>query len=140
MIKFYSSRKDYGFLSNFSRHPITMDGRVWPTVEHYYQAMKSPSTVVQDSIRFADSPGSAKTLGKQVTIREDWEQVKMGIMKDALIAKFTQHPELRDLLMETGYEELIENSPIDWEWGCGSDGQGQNKLGKLLMEVRDEFR
>jgi ribA/ribD-fused uncharacterized protein len=140
MIKFYSSQRDFGWLSNFSRHAIEMDGKSWPTVEHYYQAMKATSTVAQDSIRLADTPGSAKRLGKQVAMRPDWEQVKMEIMKNALIAKFTQHPELRDKLMETGYDELVEDSPIDWEWGCGSDGRGENKLGKLLMEVRQELR
>jgi len=74
------------------------------------------------------------------TIRfEDWEEVKDGIMLDALRLKFTQHSELKELLLSTGDEEIIEDSPIDSYWGCGSDGEGKNMLGKLLMKLRSEL-
>jgi N-glycosidase YbiA len=61
-------------------------------------------------------------------------------MRQALRAKFTQHPDIQKILLETGNEELIENTTKDHYWGCGSTGTGKNMLGKLLMELRDELR
>ncbi len=70
-------------------------------------------------------------------IRGDWEQVKEDIMRRALSQKFTEHGDLRQLLLGTGDEEIIENSPTDYYWGCGKDGTGKNRLGQILMEVRE---
>lgn len=76
----------------------------------------------------------------KVKIRPDWEDVKISIMKKALYAKFTQNPFLKECLLTTGDREIIENSPFDNFWGCGSDGNGQNHLGKLLVKLRDHLR
>lgn len=76
----------------------------------------------------------------QVPLRPDWEDIKYGIMLTALRAKFGQSKSLGELLLETGDEELIEDSPYDYIWGCGADGSGQNLLGKALMEIRTELR
>ncbi len=72
-------------------------------------------------------------------MRDDWEAVKEDVMINALRKKF-QSPELRQMLLSTGKQELIENSPYDRYWGCGRDGRGNNRLGKLLMQVREELR
>jgi predicted NAD-dependent protein-ADP-ribosyltransferase YbiA (DUF1768 family) len=72
--------------------------------------------------------------------RPDWEEVNMSVMKRGLHAKFTQNPALMDSLLSTGEREIIENSPYDSFWGCGSKGNGQNHLGKLLMRLRSHLR
>ena len=73
-------------------------------------------------------------------MRPDWDQVKRSIMKECCLAKFLQHPNLRQILMDTGSKELIEDSQTDFFWGCGSDGTGQNVLGQVLMEIRTELQ
>lgn len=75
-----------------------------------------------------------------ITIRPDWTTVRDDVMRTGLKAKFTQNPELRKKLLSTGSARLIENSPRDSYWGIGADGKGQNRLGCLLMELREELR
>ncbi|QDU56542.1 NADAR family protein [Aeoliella mucimassa] len=141
-IEFYSKRTLYSELSNFSNHAFEIDGKHYPTVEHYFQAMKFPGHEQAETIRTADNPMVAKQLGRtrKVPLRSDWEAVKLDIMRDAVRAKFTTHPELRELLLGTGDETLVEAAPRDYFWGCGAKKTGQNWLGKILMEVRDELR
>lgn len=139
-IKFYKSIPPYGFLNNFDDHPIYVFDREWDTVEHAYQAQKTLIPEEQDAIWKAKTPREARNLGQQVTLRQNWDLIKDFVMSECLLAKFTQHLDLQNQLLATGDEELIEDSPIDWYWGCGSDGKGQNKLGKLLMEVRRTLR
>lgn len=73
-------------------------------------------------------------------LRPDWEQVKDDIMRRAVIRKFQTHADIREVLLATGDELIIENSPIDYYWGCGADGSGKNMLGQILMEVREFLR
>jgi ribA/ribD-fused uncharacterized protein len=141
-IYFYTAREEpYGSFSNFSRHGIDLDGARWPTVEHYFQAQKFAGTSYANKIRIAFTPKQAADLGRsrQHPLRPDWEQVKDEIMLKAVRRKFELHTQLRKLLLATSSEELIENSPSDYYWGCGSDGSGQNKLGQILMRVRMEL-
>lgn len=141
-IYFYTAREEpYGCFSNFSRHGIDLDGAWWPTVEHYFQAQKFAGTPYANKIRTAFTPKQAADLGRsrQHPLRPDWEQVKDEIMLKAVRRKFELHTQLRKLLLATGAEELIENAPSDYYWGCGSDGSGQNKLGQILMRVRMEL-
>ncbi len=70
-------------------------------------------------------------------LRSDWEKVKDEIMKQGVLRKFQTHADIREILLATGDEELVENSPIDYYWGCGADGSGKNKLGIVLMAVRE---
>ncbi|GHO80941.1 hypothetical protein KSD_87120 [Ktedonobacter sp. SOSP1-85] len=141
-IYFYTAREEpHGCFSNFSRHGIDLDGAWWPTVEHYFQAQKFAGTPYANKIRTAFTPKQAADLGRsrQHPLRPDWEQVKDEIMLKAVRRKFELHAHLRKLLLATGAEELIENAPSDYYWGCGSDGSGQNKLGQILMQVRMEL-
>jgi len=142
MISFYVPSDEYGFLCNFSAHGFMLEGRYWPTVEHYFQAQKFVGTEQEERIRIARSPKEAKNLGqtRKLPLREDWEEVKVDVMRAALMAKFTSHPKLRELLISTGNEELVENAPTDYFWGCGKLGGGENMLGKLLMETRIALR
>jgi len=73
-------------------------------------------------------------------LRKDGEQVKDSLMKECLIAKFTQHKDAKDLLLSTGNKKIVEHTKNDTYWGDGGDGSGKNMLGKLLVEVREELR
>ena len=139
-IYFYSKTDHFFELSNFYPQGFEEDGVYWPTVEHYFQAMKFKDQDYREKIRAASSPKQAKDLGRtrDLPIQRDWDSIRDGVMKHALRRKFA-HPDLRQLLLSTGDRELIEKSPYDRYWGCGADGTGENKLGTLLMEVRDEY-
>lgn len=163
-IKFYSHYNKYYEFSNFQ--PATFDIDVngkqesFRTTEHYYQAMKfyvpfsNEHMNIFRLIQTAKTPKEAFNLGKfmkgkfdwidkviadysNIKIRPDWDAVKDDVMRKGIYAKFTQNPKLKDLLKSTGNATLIENSPVDYYWGCGKNGTGKNMLGKLLMELRD---
>ena len=140
-IYFFSKTDKYYELSNFAPFGFELSGVFWPTVEHYFQAQKFHDTEYRERIRLSMSPRQAKALGqtRKIKIRSDWNAAKEKIMLNALKKKF-QHPELCELLLSTGKRELIENSPHDKFWGCGRNGNGKNRLGKLLMQVREEIR
>lgn len=142
VVHFYSVADDFGQLSNFAAFPINLDGQRWPTSEHYFQAQKFEGPVYRQKIRKARSPMQAARLGRdrKQKLRRDWEAVKVGIMRQAVMAKFTQHEELRALLLSTGEAELVEHTANDDYWGDGGDGSGKNMLGRILMQVREELR
>jgi ribA/ribD-fused uncharacterized protein len=141
-IEFYSTKETYGEFSNFAAHPVTLDGQRWPTSEHYFQAQKFHDAAYREKIRTAKSPMIAARLGRSrtVPIRPDWEDVKIDAMRRAVFAKFSAHPELKEMLLATGDEEIVEPADRDNFWGCGPNGSGQNWLGRILMEVRSELR
>lgn len=142
VINFYHVSEAYGCFSNFARYPIHLDGKRWPTTEHYFQAQKFEEPEHQESIRREKSPMIAARLGRdrKKKLRRDWESVKVSIMRHALRAKFTQHEDLRATLLSTGTATLVEHTANDAYWGDGGDGSGKNMLGKLLMEIRDELK
>lgn len=141
VINFYSVGDDYGEFSNFACYPVRIDGRVWPTTEHYFQAMKFVGTPHMEQIRRASTPSLAARMGRERTrpLRRDWDSVRMDVMCRALRAKFMQHDDLRDLLVRTGNARLVEHTANDAFWGDGGDGRGQNHLGRLLMALRTEL-
>lgn len=142
-IHFYGIHETYGYLSNFSHHPIELDGHTWPTTEHYFQAMKFPDNPDrQAAVRAAESPAQSKRVAwaSGATLRPDWDTHRDEVMLTALRAKFAQHPKLREGLLSTGEERLVERSDKDSYWGDGSHGNGRNRLGELLMQVRAELR
>lgn len=138
---FYRVNDDHGELSNFAPSPIRLKDRIWPTVEHYFQAQKFAGTEHEEQIRLTNSPMIAARMGRSRSkpLRPDWEQVKEHVMREALRAKFTQHPHLRDLLAATGKRPLTEHTKNDRYWADGGDGKGRNRLGALLMELRAEL-
>src|SRR5690349_14902585 len=142
-ILFYSTREQpYGCFSNFSAHGFELNGTWWPTSEHYYQAQKFVGTPYAEQVRQARSPKEAANLGRQRTfpIRADWEQVKDEVMRQAVLRKFETHADICAILLATGNEEIIENAPTDYYWGCGADGCGRNMLGQILMQIRQGLR
>ena len=117
-----------------------MDDKQWPTTEHYFQAQKFIGTPFTEVIRTFQRPREAFDLSRNPAVshwrRKDWEEVKVDIMRKALLAKFTQYSDLRQMLLGTQNRYLIEHSPYDNFWGNGGDDSGQNNLGLLLMELR----
>lgn len=144
-IYFYKAWEPYGCFSNFSLHGINIEGTYWSTVEHYYQAQKfvgSTDAMIIPLIHAAETPEKAAALGRCTTrkLRCDWEVVKTQVMRLAVLKKFLTHGDIREILLSTGDQLLVENSPKDYFWGCGVDKTGQNHLGKILMSVREELR
>ncbi len=142
IVRFYSVSEEYGCFSNFSPHPIKLKGKSWPTSEHYFQAQKFKGNPDEEEIRKAKSPMIAARMGRsrKRPLRKDWESVKDSIMHEAVLAKFTQHQDIREVLLGTGDAKLIEHTTNDNYWGDGGDGTGKNKLGIILTRVREALR
>ena len=141
-ILFYRVKEPYGEFSNFAPYPLELKGKTWPTSEHYFQAQKFAGTDYEEAVRLADSPVTATSMGRsrERMLRLGWEGMKEDIMREALRAKFTQHPQLQALLLATGDAELVEHTTNDRYWADGGDGGGRNRLGQLLMELRAQLR
>ena len=118
--------------------PVIYNGQEYPSAEHAFQAAKTSCSKFHNWIQQVETPGEAKKLGRAAPLRKDWHNVKFNIMKDILRAKFSDE-KLKAKLLETEDAILIEgNNWRDREWGV--DITGENKLGELLMEIRDELR
>ncbi len=131
---------EYRFLSNFWPAQVTIYDVTYPTVEHAYQAMKSVDPTYQARIRAASTPAAAKHIGKEAPLRTDWENVKVDYMKFLTWEKYSKNEELKQKLLATGEAEIVEgNNWGDTFWGI-CKGQGENRLGKILMEVRTMLR
>ena len=165
-VEFFREDEKWGELSNFYPSPIRIDGIHYPTVEHYYQSQKfHHDAQYMEVIRTASTPNKAKILARQqvclrglaytwqidldkiirlhqkrgVVVRADWgNEVKEEVMYVGLMAKFTQHPRLAEMLISTGDRPLVETSPYDSYWG--GKGRGQNRLGHLLQRVRTQLK
>lgn len=144
IIYFYKVDEPYGCFSNFSPHSICINGQNWLTVEHYYQSQKfvtSDDEKLVAMIQAVSTPQEAANLGRDPKhrVRADWEAVKISVMCEAVKTKFTTHPDIQLVLLDTADRLIVENSPTDYYWGCGGDRTGQNYLGQILMSVRREI-
>ncbi len=141
-IYFYGVREAYGCFSNFSSHGFVLDEQWWMTSEHYFQAQKFVGTPHLEVIRIAKTPKDAANMGRERKrpLRADWEEVKEEAMKKAVLCKFITHQDIQEILLATEDKLLVENAPGDYYWGCGKDGSGKNRLGVILMEVREILR
>ena len=145
---FYSTSNAYGEFSNFWWAAIDIDGRSWPTSEHYFQAAEFLRTdpAWAEMSRQTQTPMKAAQCGRSRAhpIDPKWESMRDDVMRRALLAKFTQHDDLRETLLETHGQFLVEHTKNDAYWGDGSNGRkrgpGQNRLGKLLVELRQVLR
>ncbi len=139
----YFSRSDVNEeLSTFSKHAIELEGKVWPSVEHYYQAMKFENEAYQEKIRHAEHPKQARKLGRSrfKRIRRDWKKLKRIYMTRALYTKCQMHAEVKERLLATDDSRLVESSQYDYYWGCGRDRRGLNTYGQVLMDVRKKLQ
>jgi ribA/ribD-fused uncharacterized protein len=138
---FYTKTMPYWGLSNFSPHGFEVDGAFWPTVEHFFQAQKFEASDIRERIRRAATPKDARSLGqsRSFPVRSDWDDARESVMLRALRLKF-RVPAARALLLSTEDRPLIESSPFDYFLAAGQDGTGQNRLGHLLVQVRQELQ
>lgn len=141
-IYFYKTNEKYGCFSNFAHYGFELDEKWWMTSEHYFQAQKFYGTEYVEIIRLLDNPMKAAKMGRNhnLPLREDWEEVKDDVMRKAVYAKFSQNIELKNILLDTDSEYIVENTSNDYYWGCGTNGSGKNMLGIILMEIRDKLK
>ena len=146
-IRFYrANQKPYGFLSNLYRRPILFEGQHFLTAEHAYQAGKPRKESVRKWLMSAPAPSLVAMAAHGLytwDIRSDWAKIKFDRMRSVLRSKFTQHDDLRALLLSTGEARLVEwtnvDNPVNRTWG-EVNGKGQNMLGIFLMELRAELK
>jgi len=145
----------FGFLSNFYPCKIEHRGIVYPSVEHYYVAMKVTEIQLLNGIYYTAADfremiskvvlaGDVKKIGQRVKVRSDWEEKKLQFMNFAVGEKFKDE-ELSEMLLSTGDLDLIEgNFWHDNFYGkcfCPKcNGSGENHLGKILMKTREELK
>jgi ribA/ribD-fused uncharacterized protein len=141
MDKIREFKGKYSFLSNFYPSSFIINGITFPTVEHYYQANKADNSEDFFKILNLEKPGETKKAGKKIQICKNWDQIKFSIMYIGLLNKFKQNIDLRNLLIATKEQNIIEgNYWGDKIWGvCLKTNEGENNLGIMLMNIRSIF-
>jgi ribA/ribD-fused uncharacterized protein len=139
LYKAYMSGYTAGF-SNFTSHSVVIDDCKFPTAEAAIQSLKNPNDTkyVEEQMN-ATNPIISRNLATKVTVRKDWEEVRVHFMKEILKAKFDQHKNIKEKLLFTGLRPIIQSSSSNSFWGIGNNGNGENIFGKLLEEVREEY-
>lgn len=138
----YFSRTDVEHpFAAWSKHAFSLEDKEWPSVEHYFQAMKFQNEEYQEKIRTAEHPKKARKMGRTrfKKIRKDWKQVKVVYMTRALYTKCRTHPEIGEELLQTGDRKLVDSTMYDYFWGSGRDRRGTNMYGQVLMNVRSKL-
>jgi len=143
-IHFYNKEdRFYGF-SNFAEYPVFYENEEYRTAEHLFQSLKFLDKRDADRVRRCRTAREAAKVAQtmQNRARKDWivKRINVSVMEKVLICKFSQHEELANLLLSTGNAKIFQDSPTDEFWGTGQEGNGQNKLGVLLMETRAILR
>ncbi len=140
-IKFTGVSDKNGYFSNFAAYPVSLEGKTWPTAEHYYQARQfKKGQFDEEFLRYRSASIIVRmSQERSDSRRPDWDAVKDKVMHKVVQAKFAQNEPLREKLLATGTQPIVQCSPDNDYWGDGGDGSGKNKLGKILMEVRKEL-
>lgn len=128
--------------SNFSAHTVIYKGVLYPTVEHAFHIAKFDDEKIRQEILSAGSPIEAFELGQKYRPmrRNDWEDIRVEILFEIIKEKVSQHQEVKDALLATGDEEIVEHNPNDSFWGTGTDRKGENNTGKIYMRIREGIR
>lgn len=127
--------------SNFSAHIVVYKGERYQTAEHAFHAQKFENKDFVKQIQDCPSPIAAWELARKLKPhrRPDWDDIKVEILTDIIRRKAEQNPDVKQALLATGDEEIVEVNPNDDFWGNGPDGNGQNQTGKILMKIRSEL-
>ena len=139
---FFSRHDEQELLGSASHHPFTLDGKEWPTAEHYYQAMLFDNKNLQEKIRAQPNAKAAMaaTTWRFLQKKKDWKKLRKVLMTRAIYTKCKTYPAVAKRLLETGDKKLVENSAYDYFWGCGRDRRAENTYGKVMMNVREKLR
>jgi ribA/ribD-fused uncharacterized protein len=137
---------EYYMLSNWSAHNVFFNGVLYKTADHAYHCCKFAKDTVElllihSQIEQATSPMNAKDIAKSFEYLriKNWEEIKVVSMYQINKAKVLQHKDVFEAIKKSGELELIEDSPYDSFWGTGKDGKGENMLGKIWMQIRQEL-
>lgn len=139
MIKEFQN--EYRWLSNFAPVTIILDGVGYPSVEHAYMSAKSDDIQWK---KFCSDPnnkaGDVKRQSRNITLKTNWNEIKLDVMQECINQKFSQEP-YRSKLLETGNQHIQEgNRWNDKFWGvCLKTNKGENHLGKLIMDIRSKL-
>lgn len=140
MIKSFTGQ--HAFLSNFSPCSIEYEGTIFPSTEHLFQSLKILDPNLRLRISRILTPGQAKKFSRTIELRPNWNKIRVSIMRDVVYQKFQQNLVIRKMLLDTGDKELVEGN--DWHdkfWGVDNQtNEGDNHLGNILMEIRDDLR
>lgn len=138
-IYFYKEFGTLGYLANYSSHGFYKDGIFYKTVEHFYQSKKFLNKELQEKIINADTPKEASNIGRDRNnkLRDNWSNIKQDIMLEGVLEKFRQNKDILIKLLNTGEEDIIENTVDEYYWGCGKDKSGENNFGKIVVKARD---
>ena len=128
-------------LSTFSPHPIFLEDRQWPTVEHYVQAQLAANANHRENIARADTPQLAYQLGNPWyrRKRKGWKNLRRVLMTRGLYTKCMMYPEVKEFILASGDQLITETSAFDHYWGIGRDLRGENMLGKIWMDIRNKL-
>lgn len=138
-INFYEG--PYYLLSNFSAHQVVFEGETWMTSEHAYQASKYQNKEMREKVKNAPSAYLSREYGQAKEGKiENWDEMKVEVMKNIMREKALQHKDVMDALLSTGESVIIKNHPEDYYWGTGLNGTGKNVMGIIWMELREEFQ
>jgi ribA/ribD-fused uncharacterized protein len=129
-------------LASYAQYPFELEGCEWPSVEHYYQAMKFGDAEYREQIRLAPSPKEAASLGKSKKHqkRKDWDNVKLIYMTRGTYIKCRTYPEVAKMLLDSGDTAIADVSQYDYFWGSGRDMRATNAFGQMLMDIREKLR
>lgn len=134
---------EFRFLSNFHLCRIEEGGYVYHSVEHLYQSLKSTTGDDWKRVYDCKTPNEARKVGQEIEAHKNWDEIKDSCMLRCVRIKFAFNPDLAKMLLETDGFELVEYAPWDVRgsyWGINKEGKGENKLGKILMQVREELK
>jgi len=138
-IYFYKEFGPLGYLANYSNHGFYKNNTYYKTVEHFYQSKKFLSLELQNKVIDASTPKEASNIGRDRNnkLRDNWSNIKQDIMLEGVLEKFRQNKDILIKLLNTGNEEIVENTVDEYYWGCGKDKSGENNFGKILVKARE---
>ena len=141
-VDFYKEEGPLGYLANYSNHGFTVNNVFYKTAEHFYQANKFDNEEIREKIINAETPKESSTIGRdrKNIRRKDFKDIKLSVMSEAIYNKFSQNKDIRSKLIETRNEPIREMTTKESFWGVGPNLDGENQIGKILMNIRKRVK